>query len=663
MVDAGRGPPYKDAIDMRTIRKCVFVLAPALVLVSPPARADGPVDYGQLGAILGYVAHDYATAVGPEGVLSAQEYAEQKGFLAEALAMARQLPPDEAQVVTLLSAAEVAAAAAAPPEAVAPKITEALAFLEQRHDLGTVPKQPPDFARGRQLFQEACVACHAAAGTGHTGLKLSTTPPNFTTRQGLGPLSPARVFAAVTYGVQGTAMPAFGPTYPELDRWNLAFYVLALGHAASPKAAAPARSLAELARESDDQLLQALTAEGARAPGGPPADPLAALAALRVDAPYHQASVAERAHLLAGARQLIGDALARARAGDLPGARHAAISAYLDNFEPFEAALCAKDAALTASLDSAFMAFRAAVDARAPVAELERQSADLERQLLKAEDAVATGSASVSFLASLTIALREGLEAALLLSAMLALAVKSGRARARLSVHLGWIGALLGGGATWFLSGAVINHGGQNRELTEGVTVLLTAVLLFGASHWVLAQASAKRLTSFLSEQASLVRGAGWGLGGLAFLAIYREMFEIVVFYRGLLLQSPGQTQAVALGLGVGLLTLAGVVFVFQRYVGRRLRPRPLLLTCGALMCLLSVVMVGEGVRSLQEAAVVGQHLVHFPELPQLGVFATAEGLGAQLLVIVALLASLGYSLLRAQPAPVPPAGASGARA
>ena len=215
---------------------------------------------------------------------------------------------------------------------------------------------------------------------------------------------------------------------------------------------------------------------------------------------------------------------------------------------------------------------------------------------------------------------------------------------------------MLGGVATWFLSGAAISHGGQSRELTEGVTVLLTAALLLGASHWILAQASAKKLTSFLSRQASLVRGAGWGLGGLAFLGIYREMFEIVVFYRGLLLQAPTQSRAVGLGLAVGLLALAGVVVLFQRWVGKRLRPRPLLLACGGLLCALAVVMVGEGVRSLQEAAVLGQHLVHFPELPTLGVYAPLEGLSAQGLVVVGLALSLGYSLLRArQAASVPP--------
>ena len=186
-------------------------------------------------------------------------------------------------------------------------------------------------------------------------------------------------------------------------------------------------------------------------------------------------------------------------------------------------------------------------------------------------------------------------------------------------------------------------HGGQKRETMEGLVELVTAALLLGGSHWLLAQASAKRWMGFLARHAKSVGAGAIGLGGLAFLSIYREAFEVVVFYRGLLLESPGRGRAVLAGALAGLAALAVVVVVFQK-LGRRLKPRPLLLSCGALLCGLAVVMVGEGIRALQEAGLVGLHALELPQLPSLGVFATAEGLGAQGLVLVALLASLAYT-------------------
>jgi high-affinity iron transporter len=306
------------------------------------------------------------------------------------------------------------------------------------------------------------------------------------------------------------------------------------------------------------------------------------------------------------------------------------------------------------------MRLRAGIDAGLTASQIGVLTTNLERSLLKAEDAVSTGSPWVAFTASLAIALREGLEAALFLSVMLALASKSGRPRAALAVHLGWGAALLLGGATWFLSGALVARGGQSRELTEGITVLLTAGLLLGASHWILAQASAKKLGHFLSQRVAMMKGAGWGLGGLAFFAIYREAFEVVVFYRGLLLQAAGQSRAVSLGAIVGIIALAGLVIGFQRLVGHKLRPRPLLVTCGVILCGLAVTMVGEGIRSLQEAGVLSQHLVPFPELPQLGIFATAQGLGAQALVLLGLLGSVVFSLWRARTGSMPKGGLAG---
>ena len=122
-------------------------------------------------------------------------------------------------------------------------------------------------------------------------------------------------------------------------------------------------------------------------------------------------------------------------------------------------------------------------------------------------------------------------------------------------------------------------------------------------------------------------------------------MFEVVLFFRGLLLESPGEGAAVALGAFVGLILLVALVAAFQK-LGRRLKPRPLLLTCGVLLCALAVFMVGNGVRALQEVGVVPLTVWGGFEVSALGLYATREGLMSQAIVLLNLTGSaLGTGL------------------
>src|SRR5207237_1819768 len=125
-------------------------------------------------------------------------------------------------------------------------------------------------------------------------------------------------------------------------------------------------------------------------------------------------------------------------------------------------------------------------------------------------------------------------------AALLALLRKAGRTGDAHAVHFGWVAALLAGAGTWWASGALLGVSGARRELVEGTLQLVTAALLLYASHWLLAAASAKRLVSFLSVH-TLQAGSGLVGFGLAFASISRVEFEIGLFFRGLLSESPGE--------------------------------------------------------------------------------------------------------------------------
>jgi len=94
---------------------------------------------------------------------------------------------------------------------------------------------------------------------------------------------------------------------------------------------------------------------------------------------------------------------------------------------------------------------------------------------------------------------------------------------------------------------------------------------------------------------------------------------------------------------------LVAVVVVFQR-VGRKLKPRPLLVTCGVLLCVLAVLMVGHGVRSLQVLGALPLTVWGRFEVPALGLYATREGLCAQAFVLLVLIGSALWTAMRRDP-------------
>ncbi|HET7785542.1 MAG TPA: c-type cytochrome [Myxococcales bacterium] len=608
-----------------------------LTLAAVAVRAQPGQPLRRVVALLDYVSGDYARAVGEHGeILSDAEHREQVGFVQDAAAELRADVDGKGEDLgRRLDALALRVRDRAPPAEVAQKARALRDEIAERFQLVLLPQHAPDLGRGAQVYAQACAACHGADGHPNLGLGLETRPPDFHTE--IGPLSPRRIFSASTYGVPKTQMPAFDTGLSDAERWDVAFYVLSLAHPGAParggelaRAALAPTQYADLASLSDDDLRARLSAAGLS-----PDDQEAALAALRAG-PFAEPPASPQAQGLAQARSAVQRAVAQARRGDRDGARGALISAYLDHFESHEAGLRARDGKLVQEIEAAFLALRGSIDGKDAL--LEAHAARLDALLEKA-DAHAAGGWLVAFVAALAIALREGAEAALLVAAMLALLRKSGREGDANAVHAGWISALAAGAVTWWISGLLLLRlSGTHRELIEGVLQLLLAALILYASHWLFAAMSSRRIVSKFFQRA----GAGAGsvvVMGITFVAVYREMFEVVLFFRGLLLEEPGNGATVAAGAFLGLFALIALVALFQR-VGRKLKPRPLLMTCGMLLCGLAVLMVGNGIRSLQVLGFLPLTVWGAFQVPALGVYATREGLLAQALVLAALLAS-----------------------
>jgi high-affinity iron transporter len=150
-----------------------------------------------------------------------------------------------------------------------------------------------------------------------------------------------------------------------------------------------------------------------------------------------------------------------------------------------------------------------------------------------------------TFLGAATILLREGLEALLIVVAMIAAFLrKAERIEVMPYVHAGWLGALVAGFLTWVVATWVIGISGASRELTEGFGSVFAAVVLLSLGIWMHGKAQADQWQHYIREKMAkaLSGGSVWLLFGLAFIVVYREVFETILFYAALWRQGNGGT-------------------------------------------------------------------------------------------------------------------------
>lgn len=290
-------------------------------------------------------------------------------------------------------------------------------------------------------------------------------------------------------------------------------------------------------------------------------------------------------------------------------------------------------------IEGAMGEYRAAIDRGASPDDLAAKAAVLSGLLIDVEDALApdTTTQFSTFLGAFTILLREGLEALLVVVAMIAFVRKAERPEELRYVHGGWIGALVAGALTWVVATYAIGISGAGRELTEGFGSLLAAVVLLSVGIWMHGKSQADQWQRYIRDRMSraLSRGSGWFLFGLAFVAVYREVFETILFYAALSAQGNNGMLLAGAGAAIGLLGL--IAWAMLRY-SRQLPITQFFRYSSWLMAGLTIVLAGKGVAALQEAGMIDiSPLADVPRLSMLGLFPTTQSVLAQLLMAVAI--------------------------
>lgn len=633
-----------------------------LLLLSVAVSAQAaPPKVQTIWQLLDYLAVDYAGAVDNGQVANAFEYAEMQEFSNNVRERLAELPA-QAQQATLLKEAATLQQLIKDKAAPAKVAKQARALAEDLLQAYPVPRAPselPDLTQAAALYQTHCASCHGATGhaDGPQSAGMDPPPIAFTDLERARQRSLFALQQVIEQGLGGTAMTSYAQTLSEAQRWALAFYI---GQFAFDE------KMAERGQQlwRDQPALHAALPDLTALIQAQPAT-LAGLSADAADAlnaylRRHPEQLGQAAAKTDSASKLASLTLARSRLQQtldayrkqqLKQARDMALSAYLDGVEPIEPLLRARDLKLLTAIETAMLNVRSAVSDQADPATLQARVDEAHRVLDRIELTLAShteADAATAFVGALTILLREGLEALLIVVAMIAFLQKAERTEALAYVHGGWISALLAGGATWFAATYLVDISGASREVTEGLGALFAVVVLISVGIWMHGKSQAGAWQRYIHDKLShaLSRGSAWFLFLLAFIVVYREVFETVLFYAAL--WSQGEHRAIILGAAVATLLLALVAWLILRY-SRRLPFGQFFAVSALLVAVLAVVLSGKGVTALQEAGWLPVSLFAGPRFDLLGIYPTLQSISAQVLALLVLFAGFVWNSRQAR--------------
>jgi high-affinity iron transporter len=662
-------------------RKSLALFA-ALVLCAfarPTAAQEPPAR--RVANIVSVAVEEYGKAVDAQGrLISAQEYQETNDFLVDAKRAAERLSGSSAAPAQSLLDSIVVAVKARRPISDVRALERRFATVLGNEARLELPTSALDVAEGKAIYAQRCASCHGESGLGDgpAGRGLNPAPPAVGTAELMHGQSPGLTYRVVSVGIAGTPMAGYAGTLTPQQRWNVVSYITSLRsteaqrlegeglytqrcascHGATGAGdGAMARSLSRLppdigtvawqSEHSDDHLAEVVRA-GIPGTAMPPSNELSPEQALSVVAYLRTLPTKDRANgVYASASDgaqdvartivaLLEQSLSAAKSGRPSDAADRATDAYMA-FEPIESPARAKNPGLVSSMERIFTDFKGAVRAN-DVRAAERLRDAIEAGL---PDVVAltapAGSGWEAFWQSFLIILREGLEAILVVGAVVAFLIKTGHRDRLISIWWGVAWAILASAVTALVLKTLLAAAPASREIIEGLTLLVAVAVLFSVSYWLISKVEAAKWQAFIREKVNdaLQHGGGRALAFVAFLAVYREGAETALFYQALFNEGPNVAFPLSMGIVAGFAALAVIFTLFYRF-GVRIPLRPFFSVTSVLLYLMAFVFMGKGIRELQEGnAIPLTAIPGFPHSELLGLYPSWQGVLAQLALLI----------------------------
>ena len=630
------------------LKKTLFRITVLILFLFPGLSYAGEID--RILSLVDYIGGDYSNAVRDGKVINEFEYQEMLDFSSAAgdlwgkTADKREGTADFPEKFAHLRSIVVSKGPVSKVEILTGELKERIILA---YDIKPYPANIPDYESGKALYVQNCSSCHGLSGRPEDAFSKTLNPPptDFTDPDiNLG-LSPFKVYNTTTFGIEGTSMTSFEKVLEEKEKWDVAFYVLSLGYPDIPSGGGTSglsteniphdvRKLENLALASNAEILLDASARGQDE-----------------DILFYLRTAYLRDGIAGGASEAIAHTMRKLagaidlyEAGKKEEALKEVLDGYLGGFQKIEPALVSKKRSLVLEVEKKMGFFRSWVMSDRDSSELRDLKASIEKNLLESERILKGGSSLgkyLSFVNSFAIILREALEALLIIAAIIAALAHSGNRGMIRYVHYGWVFALVAGLATWVAARTVIDISGARREIVEGGTSLLAAVILFYVSYWLVSKADVKKWKEYVRSktQGALTRRSGLTLAFVSFLAVYREAFETMLFYQALFYQTGSSTPHVIYGLVAGVAVVFAIAFLMYKFT-LRIPLKYFFSFTSVFLYLLCFILLGKGILEFQESGIISSTSADFiPYMDTLGIYPTYEtAIPQAVLIVLALL-------------------------
>lgn len=247
------------------------------------------------------------------------------------------------------------------------------------------------------------------------------------------------------------------------------------------------------------------------------------------------------------------------------------------------------------------------------------------------------------------ILLREGLEAILVVAAIIAYLIKTGNKSMTRYIYFGVAAGLAASGILAVVFNALFGGSGPQQEITEGVVALIAMLMLLYTSNWMLSRSSEHAWNAYIKDKtvAAVSKGSLLSLAMLSFLAVFREGAETVIFYQAIFSMVSGSTSGIWWGAACAAVVLV-IVFLLIRCTSVNMPIRPFFIVTSVFMAVLVVIFAGGGVHALIEGdAVSGTYLKGVPTSDWLGLYPYAETIAAQAAAAIVVITLTAVALIK----------------